>query len=479
MTGNVCVAVIVSNGMLIVLLFFVLKENEPLCLEGNSTTCSRNRNLCHEPDMSNSCNIPPACGHVNNIVDLSDHIGNLSIDDSCCPSEDVPVRIMLDASLSLPTDVSYEMEGIDAILVSEDLSDPGQETHSSLIRYIEEASDHASTSESLSRRLFFSDYIPPPRRVIIQDSKNTVRYFSRSKEEKEFFRMKRRSRDKRKIRETPAYSTPIDDPPWIPIPKPNDEGYLSATMAETMTEAGTKFFDTVNQLQKWAVERETAKKSEESPAKPFKFGINLVGSWEETSTKISGGACSISETMRCIGVDGLCLSQLDDSSRDSKEENVEVPISKETPSTVMPLALASSQTSSHLSRILPRNSFQSDFSIASLSSVATPENMLASEEKRSDDIHTKTSKPVGRARKLDVVNGARRWNLAQRSPKSTPPECSNFLEVGQLSECGLEQPCLADSSRLFSPFDKGPSKKVRKKRSFEEEITSPVSTIEF
>jgi hypothetical protein len=117
---------------------------------------------------------------IDTLLDVSDDLINLTIDDACCTSDLPQMNPTLESPLVIEAatpedDAEGETQGA--------IPSPDPNSHTDLIRDME----HASTaSHSPPRRLDFCEDDALPKRVNIQDSKNTVRYFSRSKEEKAF-----------------------------------------------------------------------------------------------------------------------------------------------------------------------------------------------------------------------------------------------------------------------------------------------------
>jgi hypothetical protein len=499
------------------------------------------------------------------ILNVSDEMVNLSTDETCCAAESSPIRVIVDSTvlgasesqgLITDSEVSVVQSNQDTSTSTTTICD-NQENHTTLMRDIEVASHSTTPRPSPSRRLDFYDEsdVLHPKRVNIQDSRNTVRYFSRSMEEKAFYNRGRHLK-KKKATDRVAYAPPLPD---IPVTDRDAESDVIASMRETVTEAGSMIREEVmakvGQFRKWtgdkpfimqlrgaskavqdtvSVSQEKVKQSllafaelgttvnggQKSPIRP----ININESWEVNSTGQKASAFTFSDAIGigCICVDPTCVDH--DSTPDDSDEAIELPLNehqrivetclegnsldptprKSSNSTFeqnVYIATTISESTTDSSESV-HSAVQYDEDLSQVNSTVSPvgagRDSVVCKGGSSKVLQRKPPENVSLTRKHDVVNGARRWNLAQRSPTPTPPKVSQFLELGHFPNVStLQQPILDDDScgdapstppkcnrtapmpiRPFANLKRSPSAKLKKQWSAAKLKSSPISTLD-
>lgn len=487
--------------------------------------------------------------HSSRLEVYQDDVVDVSMDETCSTTESSPIGFIVISPLPGAGE-SQSLIGHSVVSVVQ--SNHGtttifdiQENHSTLIRDMEVASHATSPNASPSRRLDFNDEsdVLQPKRVNIQDSKNTVRYFSRSREEKAFYRRGRLLKKKKAI-DSSGYASPLPD---------TTESDVVATMRETVTGAGNmireEMMAKVEQFRKWTgdqsfimkfrgassvlqdtvyVSQERVKQSllafadlgttangdQKPPIRP----ISINDSWDDSSTRLKASAFTFSEAIGCICLDPTWVDH--DSTRDDSHEAIELPLNehqrnvekrlegnsepnprKSSTSTLeqnvyIATTISESTTDSSESG---QSDVQYDEDLSRVTSpVGSVRGIVVCKEGSSKVLQRKRPENEAITRRYEVVNGARRWNLAQRSPTPTPPKAPQFLEMEEFPNVSsIQQPILDNESCVepstppkcnrtaptpptatFANLKRSPSAKLKKQWSASKLKCSPISTLD-
>lgn len=461
---------------------------------------------------------------IDTILDVSDDIINLTIEDACSGVGLSPIIRKDDSP------IRFEEQCQDAISKAEDalVRLEEQEDYTTLIRGMERA---PTTSHSPARRLEFFDenesMTSVKKRVSIQDSKNTVRYFSRSKEEQEFVGRMLVSKKTKPPDASLCYSQPLPDNPPLPESpvKPRyAEDDIVGAMADTVTDAGRKvragMVTKMDQFMKWA------ENLEESSSK-FKVTLGqqsnqLKKSFQAlsndaicTSSPHTSMDSQYGDPMELPIDDHPCLDDQNSPVDKGKpgeflERCLSEPVPLPTKATIIDIpsfnvgvgvlpkldqeifhlkhtildVSADSNQSFERSFSAPlpmawRNDAQSVVSVAE--SEASTEVLMRSNgkivmaEQDSDLVRRcqaiKLQKVVLN-RKLSVVNGARRWNKAQQSPPMARSDLDVFFEAEERRDSSfINQPVFDDSSFGDPPTPTSSNRRLQRRRSSEKAAT--------
>ncbi|KAI2490648.1 hypothetical protein MHU86_23919 [Fragilaria crotonensis] len=462
--------------------------------------------------------------HSSRLEVYQDDVVDVSMDETCSTTESSPIGFIVISPLPGAGE-SQSLIGHSVVSVVQ--SNHGtttifdiQENHSTLIRDMEVASHATSPNASPSRRLDFNDEsdVLQPKRVNIQDSKNTVRYFSRSREEKAFYRRGRLLKKKKAI-DSSGYASPLPD---------TTESDVVATMRETVTGAGNMIREEMMAKDTVSVSQERVKQSllafadlgttangdQKPPIKP----ISINDSWDDSSTRLKASAFTFSEAIGCICLDPTWVDH--DSTRDDSHEAIELPLNehqrnvekrlegnsepnprKSSTSTLeqnvyIATTISESTTDSSESG---QSDVQYDEDLSRVTSpVGSVRGIVVCKEGSSKVLQRKRPENEAIARRYEVVNGARRWNLAQRSPTPTPPKAPQFLEMEEFPNVSsIQQPILDNESCVepstppkcnrtaptpptatFANLKRSPSAKLKKQWSASKLKCSPISTLD-
>ena len=414
---------------------------------------------------------------IDTLLDVSDDLINLTIDDACCTSDLSPIKSTLESPFVIEAAPPQDDAMIEtqAGIPNIDLS-----SHTNLIRDMEHAS---VASHSPPRRLeFCEDDAALRKRVNIQDSKNTVRYFSRSKEETAFVgRVTASKKEREKQLELASYSSPL---PESPVKRRYAEDDIVAAMADTVTDTGTKIREevmtTMDQFMKWAGDEKfiqqiegatkvvhtsfsestvnlqrsidalaelgkTGLGGEKAAMMPNITPLSIKESWDETASKfratLQESSNQLKASIQAISNDTLCPSKHDDSMEVDCNEAIEIPIYEH------PYFGRERSLSEHILRDSSVSNFnvgvnvlpQLDANVYHTTDTTLPTYGLHFNTQASTEVcvpaygkvnlpdeaaalpfQATKSEQIGVDRKRHVVNGARRWNKSREPPVRTP-----------------------------------------------------------
>lgn len=414
---------------------------------------------------------------IDTLLDVSDDLINLTIDDACCTSDTSPTNPTLESPF---------------VIEAAPPQDCDLNSHTDLIRDMEHAS---ATSHSPPRILdFCEDDGALPKRVNIQDSKNTVRYFSRSKEEKAFVgRITASKKEKEKQLEIASYSPSV---PESPVKRRYAEDDIVAAMADTVTDTGTKIREdvmtTMDQFIKWAGDEKIIQQIEgatkvvhtslsESTAKvqrsidalaelgksglgeqtammPTIASLNVKESWDETTSKLRAtlqeSSNQLKASIRAISNDTICPNRHDDSMESECIEAIEIPIYEhpyfglERSSSEPVLSNSPASNFNVGVNVFPRldvnvyHTTESNLHTSMDATHANQDSQTSNEVCLSDNgktiipnvpIRAAKLEQIGVDRKLLVIDGARRWNKSREPPIRTPAASPKLPVVAPVS----------------------------------------------
>ena len=447
---------------------------------------------------------------IDTIRDVSDDVVTLSIHDTCCAAKTSPLRVIVNSHLPTargPQEAIVESSSVSTPQSSSDsnttLIHDSPENHATLIRDIENASQSIPPSHAPNRRLDFTDEsdVLQTKRVNIQDSRNTVRYFSRSKEEKAFFKRNKQLK-KKKTGGRVAYAPPLPD---TPVTERAAGANVVASVRDTMVEAGSLIRDEVmakmGQLRNWTghntlnmnfggasevLEKGFSGSTEKvkqsmlalseigttanGDRRPLPRSISLTESWEENSKRLKAASFTFSEAMRSMSFDIIRVDRSGDSTNDETFEAIELPLdehqdfieqclekeSSESDSAIcksssstfernisIATTISASTTDSSESDQAPKQQISDDSQAASTGHLAqAPQEIDVGQEGSYQALQKKQPDTVDNPTKLDVVHATCRWNAAQESYNNMPTTSASFLEMEPCPT--LQQPIILD-----------------------------------